>query len=171
MSTLDEVYRRVRAQVGTSRHDDLGRVSARDFQRFAVAAGETDPVYFDDASARAAGLPGAVAPPLFPTSVLGWDAGPPQDALRPDGTTDDEMAELPLAGLRMMGAGQDIDFHAPVRDGTHIVRETSIEDVALKEGRSGPFLVVTLLRAYRDASGAPLATSRENLIARPEAEL
>ncbi|WP_242909505.1 FAS1-like dehydratase domain-containing protein [Actinomadura terrae] len=156
MSTLDEVYRRVLEHVGTSRREDLGRVTARDFQRFAVAAGEP---------------PGAVAPPLFPTSVLGWEAGPPQDALRPDGTTDDEMADLPLAGLRMMGAGQDIDFHAPVRDGTHIVRETSIEDVALKEGRSGPFLVVTLLRAYRDASGTPLVTSRENLIARPEAEL
>ncbi|WP_067467776.1 FAS1-like dehydratase domain-containing protein [Actinomadura macra] len=169
MSTLDDVYRRVREHVGTVERDRLGRVRARDFQRFAVAAGESDPLYFDDGAAHAAGLPGAVAPPLYASSLLGWDAGPAEDELRPDGTAGEEVAGLPLAGLRLMGAGQDIDFHSPVCDGADVVRETSIEDVVLKNGRSGPFLVITLLRAFQDEAGTPLLTCRENFIARPQA--
>ena len=147
----------------------LGRISATGFQRFAVAAGETDPVYFDDDAARAAGFAGAVAPPLFLSSVLGWGAGASDADLRPDGAASDDTAGLPLTGLRLMGAGQDIDVHAPLHDGVHVVRETSVEDVTLKEGRSGPFLIVTLLRRFLDESGTPLLTSRENFIARPEA--
>ena len=169
MTTLDEVCERVRARIGTVSWEDLGRVGATEFQRFAVAAGETDPVYFDDAAARAAGSPGAIAPPLFLSSVLGWGAGAPDGALRADGTAPDDTADLPLTGLRLMGAGQDIDFHNPVHDGVRLVRETSVEDVTLKEGRSGPFLVVTLLRRFLDESGTPLLTCRENFIARPEA--
>ncbi|MGH3240708.1 MAG: FAS1-like dehydratase domain-containing protein [Spirillospora sp.] len=168
MSSLEEVCERVREQVGTVVRDSLGRVSATEFQRFAMAAGETDPVYFDDAAARAAGLPGAVAPPLFLSSVLGWGAGPADAELGADGTGD-ETAGLPLAGLRLMGAGQDLDFHNPVHDGVRVVRETSVEDVTLKAGRSGPFLVITRLRRFLDESGTPLLTCRDNLIARPEA--
>ncbi|WP_158581449.1 FAS1-like dehydratase domain-containing protein [Actinomadura spongiicola] len=153
MSTLEEVCEDVRKRIGTVTRDDLGPVSARDFQRFAVAAGEP---------------PGATAPPLFLSSVLGWGAGPTGDALSPDGTGD-ETAGLPLDGLRLMGAGQDLDFHAPVRDGTRVVRETSVEDVTLKQGGSGPFLVITMLRMFADESGTPLVTCRDNLIARPEA--
>ncbi|RKS76631.1 MaoC dehydratase-like protein [Actinomadura pelletieri DSM 43383] len=153
MSTLEEVCERVRKRIGTVTRDDLGPVSAKDFQRFAVAAGEP---------------PGDTAPPLFLSSVLGWGAGPADDALRPDGTGD-ETAGLPLDGLRLMGAGQDLDFHAPVRDGTQVVRETSVEDVTLKQGGSGPFLVITMLRMFSDESGTPLVICRDNLIARPEA--
>ncbi|MFC4054206.1 MaoC family dehydratase N-terminal domain-containing protein [Actinomadura syzygii] len=169
MSALDDVCERVRERVGTVSRESLGRISATEFQRFAVAAGETDPVYFDDDAARAAGYPGAIAPPLFLSSVLGWGAGDSDADLRPDGAATGDAAGLPLGGLRLMGAGQDIEVHAPVHDGVRLVRETSVEDVTLKEGRSGPFLIVTILREFRDESGTPLLTSRENFIARPEA--
>jgi hydroxyacyl-ACP dehydratase HTD2-like protein with hotdog domain len=153
MSTLDAVCERVRDHIGKVVRDDLGTITARDFQRFAVAAGDT---------------PGDVAPPLFLSSVLGWGAGPAGDALSPDGTGD-EKAGLPLDGLRLMGAGQDLDFHHPVRDGMRVVRDTSVEDVTLKQGGSGPFLIVTMLREFSDDSGTPLVTCRDTLIARPEA--
>src|SRR6476469_5502220 len=149
MNALDDVCERVRDHVGKVIRDDLGVIAARDFQRFAVAVGDA---------------PGDVAPPLFLSSVLGWDAGPAADALTPDGTGD-EKAGLPLDGLRLMGAGQDLDFHHPVRDGVRVVRETSVEDVTLKQGGSGPFLIITMLRAFSDDAGIPLVTCRDTLIA------
>ncbi|GAA4236538.1 hypothetical protein GCM10022254_46410 [Actinomadura meridiana] len=153
MNTLDEICERIREHIGKVIRDDLGIITARDFQRFAVAAGET---------------PGDVAPPLFLSSVLGWNAGPTSDELTPDGTGD-EKAGLPLDGLRLMGAGQDLDFHHPLQDGTRVVRETSVENVTLKQGGQGPFLIITMLRAFSDDSGTPLVTCHDTLIARPEA--
>jgi acyl dehydratase len=42
------------------------RVTATDIARFARATGETNPIYFDPAAAKAAGHPDVVAPTLFP---------------------------------------------------------------------------------------------------------
>ena len=73
---------------------------------------------------------------------------------------------LPVEDLRIMGGGQELEFHRPVIAGTHVFMETAIETVQIKEGRSGTFLVVGLLRKYHDSENRLLATCRENFIAR-----
>jgi acyl dehydratase len=162
----DAVYQRLAERVGQASKRPLGRVTALQFQRFAVAADDPAPRYFHDEQARAEGFPEAVAPPLFLSSVMGWEAGPADGSLRPDGLGPGETESLPLDGLRIMGAGQALEFFRPVVDGCEVTEEVSLEDVQLKEGRSGPLLMYCLLRRYYDQDGQELLQCREHFIGR-----
>lgn len=164
--SIPAIYENVKRQIGKTERISLGTVRERDFQRFATACGNQNPVFFDDQAARAAGYDGITAHPLFLSSVMGWDAGPSNEALRADGTAGQEVALLPIEGLRLMGAGQQLEFHYPVSDGMAVTMELGTEAVELKEGRSGQFLVIRLVRHYRDQKERMLVTCRETFIAR-----
>ncbi len=156
----------IQRHVGRSERIDLGVVRAGDFQRFAIASDNLNPIFFENGAARAAGYPAAIAPPLLLSAVRNWEAGPPNDSLRPDGTTSHEFAFLPLEGMRIMGGGQDLDFHAPVTDGMRVSMELRLDGVELKQGRSGPLLLIRITQTYRDEADRPLVTCRETFIAR-----
>ncbi|TDE10595.1 FAS1-like dehydratase domain-containing protein [Jiangella asiatica] len=149
---LDRAYERLRGELDVERHERLGVVHARDLERFAVAAGTP--------------APWSSAPPLYVSSVMGWDVGPAEGELRPDGSGVAETRGLPLDGVRLMGAGQDLELHEPVRAGTAVVVHTRLTDVRRKDGRSGAFLVLEVLRRFTDDGGRPLVTCRESFIAR-----
>jgi acyl dehydratase len=167
MSTsIADLCEELKPHVGRSERTDLGIVRAEAFQRFAVAADNLNPVFFEAETARAAGYPDAVAPPLYLSSVRAWTTGPPQDSLRPDGTTSREFAFLPLEGMRIMGGGQDLELHAPVTDGMRVSMELRLEGVELKQGRSGDLLLIKVTQIYRDDADRPLVTCRETFIAR-----
>ncbi len=167
---LDRLERELAELVGTRGPDVRASVQARDFQRFAIAAGDLNPIYFDDDAARAAGYPSAVAPPVFVSGTMDWGHGPSLDELRSDGTGADRSSWLPLEGFRLMGGGQDLELRAPVVDGTQIVSWSALESVERKEGRSGAFLLLGLTTTYTDANGEPLVLCRDTLIVRePEA--
>ncbi|TDD70727.1 hypothetical protein E1262_08750 [Jiangella aurantiaca] len=144
---------RLAAEAGVTRRRDLGALPARDLERFAVAAGGPPPV------------DGAV-PPLYLSSVMGWSAGPPEAELRPDGSGADETRGLPLDGLRLMGAGQELEFHGTVRAGDRVVEHTTLLDVRRKAGRSGDLLLLTVERRFTDEADRPLVTCRETFVAR-----
>ena len=152
--SLQDHYQRLRAEVGKERSEPLGAVSDRDLRRFAVACGEREP------------SPGGAAPPLFLSSVMGWGAGPPESQLDVDGTSANDTRGLALNGVRLMGAGQELELHAPVTEGVNVVAHTSVDDVRLKQGRSGPLLILRLRRRFTDDAGRPLVTCRESFIAR-----
>ena len=152
--------------VGKEHTQELGRISQKDFQRFAYAIGDLNFRYLDEEKARAAGLPSVVAPPLYLSGVMGWEPGPADEELRRDGTGRAETAGLPLEGLRLMGAGQEIEIHHPVVDGMEIVARVSLASVELKDGRSGPLLLLQILRRYIDGEGREVLTCRESFIAR-----
>lgn len=164
--SIPAVYEEVKRQIGKTVRFRVGTIERRDFQRFAIASGDCNPLFFDDDFARAAGHPSAIAPPLYLSSVLGWEPGPPQESLRPDGTTGQETPSMPLGGLRLMGGGQEIEFHRPVTDGMEVTMEVGAEAVELKHGRSGDLVVITLARKYFDHNEQLLAVSRETFIAR-----
>jgi acyl dehydratase len=164
--SFPEIYEQVKAQLGKTRRIPIGVINRRDFERFAVAVDDPNPLFFDDACARAHGYSGAIAPPLYLSSVLGWESGPPQDSLRPDGTPSNDAMAVPTGGLRLMGGGQELEFHRPITAATEVVIEFSVSNVELKQGRSGPLLVVQLQKKFLTSDGAPLVTCRENFIAR-----
>jgi acyl dehydratase len=163
---FSRLYEELKRHVGKSQRTDLGIVRTHDFQRFAIASGNLNPIFFDDGAAKAAGYPSTIAPPLMLSAVLGWQAGPPNDSLRPDGTMGEEFAFVPLEGMRVMGGGQDLDFHAPVTDGMRISMEMRLDGVDLKQGKSGQLILIHLTQVYRDADDKPLVTCRETFIAR-----
>jgi hypothetical protein len=154
---VQQHYQRLQAQVGMSRSVELGRVQQRDFGRFAAAAGIEPPGPDGDPT---------VAPELFLSSVMGWGAGGTETDLAVDGTSANDSRGFPLDGLRLMGAGQDLEFHAPVRDGMDVTETTQLSEVQLKLGSSGHFLTLQLVRRFLDQDGSPLVTCRETFIGR-----
>jgi hypothetical protein len=152
---LAAVHARLLELVGSSGAEVSGRADRRDFARFAVACGEPDP--------------GDVAPPMFLPSIIEWGAGPALSELREDGTGADRDAFLPLDGLRLMGGGQELELLEDVVHGTDFTARPTLEDATLREGRSGPLLLIRLRTEFRATDGRLLLTSRETMIAREAA--
>ncbi|WP_170140242.1 FAS1-like dehydratase domain-containing protein [Prauserella marina] len=147
----------LRAELGRERAERLGVLDGRDIARFAVVTGQPE----------RRDVTGAVlAPPTFLSSVMGWGAGVPDDELDGDGTAAEDTRGLPLEGVRLMGAGQELEFHAPVPAGTAVVVHTSLTDVRMKEGRTGPLLLLRILRRFTTDAGRALVTCHESFIAR-----
>lgn len=163
---LRELHDMLDRLTGTEGPELRGSITAPAIRRFATASGETDPVYFDERVAAAAGHPALLAPPLMVSSVIEWESGPPLGALRTDGTGVARERWLPLDGHRLMGGGQDIVFHAPVYAGYEITGRPVLESAALREGASGLIVLIVLMTVFRTTGGADLLTCRETLIAR-----
>jgi hypothetical protein len=157
--TLAIAHEQLRRLIGASGPASTGTISIRDIERFVTASGDELPT-----SNRADGrLP---APPLMVSSTIEWGAGPRLGDLRTDGTGVGREAWLPLEGLRLMGGGQDLTFHAVVLSGEAITATPRLEDVELKRGSSGELLLLTITTVFADDAGNALVTCRETLIAR-----
>ncbi len=155
MPDLADVHARLLELVGTSGREIHARADRRDFARFAVACGDGDP--------------GDVAPPMYLTSVIEWGAGPPLSALREDGTGAAHDDFLPLDGLRLMGGGQELELGDDLVHGTEFTAQPTLEGATLREGRSGPLLLIRVRTEFRAADGRVLLMRRETLLARESA--
>ena len=114
-------------------------------KRYAYAATDENPVYFDDAAARMAGYDGVIAPPTFVSSMLDYGAGPPESGLRPDGVAQYWFPAIVRPGAQLMGGGQDIEFLQPVYQGDVVeVVRTVVDHYARPSARFGEleFVVV-----------------------------
>jgi hypothetical protein len=156
----------VLAQVGQVRRNEIGAVPPLWSRRFALASGETDPIYFDDDAARAAGWAGTPLPPLLLSSVRSWEPGPSQDDLAPDGMSLVDAGYPRGHDVRTMGGGQALELHADALAGVELVTEAEVTGATLKEGRSGGLLVVELERRFATLDGEPLLTCRETRLFR-----
>ncbi|MFT4286989.1 MaoC family dehydratase N-terminal domain-containing protein [Nocardioides sp.] len=155
-SLIERVWAGARDAVGRTTHVELGAVRELDLDRFdaAVSGGVPDDI---------AGL----ASPLFLSSVLAWGGGPAERDLLPDGNAADPFSGVDLAGLRLMGGGQELTFHRDVVAGVPLRLEVRIAEVELKETRSGRLLVLTVERRYLDDQGL-LTECRERFLGREE---
>jgi acyl dehydratase len=86
-------------------------------RRFAYAATDENPVYFDDEAARAAGYDRAIAPPMYVCSMFDHAAGPPEDELKADGVARGIFPSVVRPDSALLGGGQEVDFLAPVHLG------------------------------------------------------
>jgi len=112
-------------------------------RRFAETLGLPERVYYDEAAARAAGLPDLPAPPTLATCYGLWA----NLAL---------LAELEALGaplLRLLHGEQGYVYHAPVFAGDTLAGAPVIAALARKEGRRGPFQVLTLETRWRNQRG------------------
>lgn len=103
--------------------------------------------------------PGEAAPPLahwlyFLPAYRQSDTGPDGHAVRG--------AFLPPVPLpRRMWAGSRIEFARPLVVGSEAKRVSTIRDVAVKQGRSGTLVFVTVRHEVSDAGGAVLADEHD----------
>lgn len=154
------------AKIGTVVATATGEVNRRDWQRWAAAVGDHNPLWFDPPFARAHGYRDVICPPLFlQYTILGVSA---LADLRPDGTIGAVSGSLafPRAPRRMAG-GENTTFHLPAyhRDEIEMVR--TVESIVEKEGRSGRFVLVTWRSEYRNQDRDLVAEATTSLIARP----
>ncbi|PKQ11176.1 MAG: hypothetical protein CVT70_15580 [Alphaproteobacteria bacterium HGW-Alphaproteobacteria-1] len=103
-----------------------------------------------------AGLHWCLSPDAVTPDLLGRDCHPRPGLFLP---------ALPLP--RRMWAGGELALHAPFAPGDVVTRETTIEDVTFKEGRSGRLGFVTLRHAYRVA-GTLRLDERQDIVYRED---
>ena len=137
------------AAVGTWEAGEI--VIRRDeFQRWAAAAGDRNPLYFDVEFARAHGHPDVVMPGLFLSPNVGRI--PVLDAMRPDGINASPYDDLPLPPRRMAG-GEEWEFYDHVYPDATIFWRKELAGLEEKHGSAGPFVVMTWITEYRGVDG------------------
>jgi hydroxyacyl-ACP dehydratase HTD2-like protein with hotdog domain len=74
---------------------------------------------------------------------------------------------VPLGeGLRVMGAGEEMELVSPVTAGTEVVLETTLDAVTPKQTRGGPCVFVTTLNTFMSSEGAVLNRNRRTVVLR-----
>jgi acyl dehydratase len=143
----------------------LGTLDAVTIGRYAMTIGATDPSHYDPDAARAAGYADVVAPPNLLAAIVEWGVGTPEDRLQPDGTPDE--GEMPLGdGLRVMGAGEEMELVNPVTAGTEVELETTLDAVTPKQTRGGTCVFVTTLNTFMSGEGVVLNRNRRTVVLR-----
>src|ERR1700753_88853 len=154
------------SRVGTVAATATGEVNRRDWQRWAAAVGDHNPLWVDPEYARAQGYRDIICPPLYlQYAILGVT---PLDGLRPDGSSGAVSGSLafPRAPTRIAG-GESPTFHRPAYHRDEIEMARTIESIVEKQGRSGRFVLVTWHTVYRNQRSELVAEATTSMIARP----
>lgn len=154
----------LKAWIGREAHyparEELGRASIR---YFALAMGDDNPLYVDEAYAKAAGYPSVIAPPTLICETCQYAHRPPDD-----GGYIGHQWHLPVAGCRVIRAGNDYEFVRPVLPSDRISVTWTLESIVERgASRGGTQLFVTSVARYRDAAGEMVAINRETLVYQP----
>lgn len=155
--TLARVGQRLGAPTTATLH-------AHEAERFAYAAGDTNPIYFDDAAASEAGYRARVVPPGY----LVWAFEPPRplESLREDGLPRDAGPPLRLGVSRVLYGGEEWEYRAPAYAGDTLTAETRLAALEEKAGGSGPFVLMTTETTYTNGAGEVVAIVRGRRIVR-----
>lgn len=164
--TPAEALEVLQRQIGDVRRTQLGAVAPLWSRRFALACGETDPIFYDDEAAAAAGFAGTPLPPLLLSSTRSWAPGPGRDELSEDGISLADVGYPAGSGLRTLGGGQALQFHADALAGVELATEAEVKGARTKEGRSGDLLIVEVERRFLSANGELLITCDETRLLR-----
>ncbi|HVB79455.1 MAG TPA: MaoC family dehydratase N-terminal domain-containing protein [Candidatus Binataceae bacterium] len=147
-------------EVAYAAPEEIGRASIR---YFALAIGDDNPLYVDEAYARAAGHPSIIAPPTFVCETCQYAHRPPNQ----DGYIG-HVWELPIKGCRMIRGGHEYEFFRAVLPEDRISVTWRLEDISEHgSSRGGSMLVVISAATYSNQDGNLLARNRETLIFQP----
>lgn len=141
-----------------------GVITAAAAQRFALAADDLNPLYFDEAAAKAAGYRTTLIPPVF----LAWSLNPPRPVsqVREDGLYRGEGKRVSLNVKRVMFGGEEWEFLAPLYAGDTYTSETRLKSLEEKSGGSGPFVLQMTETTYTNQDGVVVARATGRSIAR-----
>jgi acyl dehydratase len=132
-------------------------VDAEQIRAFAEAVGDLNPLYLDTETARQAGYPNVIAPPMFCMQMRGGRMVP-DVALEP--------------GLVSLHAGQELEFYDEICAGQTYTTTAKIAEVYEKTGRSGPLGVIVREVTIKDTAGRAVVLLRERQMVRsPERRL
>ncbi|MFB8240707.1 MaoC family dehydratase N-terminal domain-containing protein [Kitasatospora purpeofusca] len=127
---------------------EVGREKIREF---AVAVGDTNPVYRDPEAAKALGHPDVIAPPTFPIVLT----------MRASGQVVQD-PELGLDYSRVVHGDQKFSYTRPVRAGDRLTVSVTVDNIKSLAGND----VLTVRGEVADESGEHVVTSVMTLVAR-----
>ena len=126
-------------------------------RRYAQAIMDEDPIFADDEAAKGEGLPGVVAPPLFPVQSFRRAYGAPdpltERATDPDfdgsvGSSMRGLPELPTAGLVRLNGGSEIELLRYARHGERISIQSRYASITERDSSKGPMIIVVIETNY-----------------------
>ena len=125
-------------------------VEAGHIRRFCEAVGDSNPIYVDEAAARAAGHARIPAPPTFAV------------ALRPN----DSRAGIDIDWRKLLHGEQEFTFARPVYAGDRLTIVQTIAEAKVKETKAGVMDVMVLETVATDAGGARVFGARSTVLVR-----
>ncbi len=138
------------------------------------AMGDDNPVYVDDAAARANGMAGVIAPPTMLqawvmrglTATLDLAEARTSGTASRDTPNDELMALLDEAGYTSVVATNcDQHYERPLRPGDHVTMHTVIESVSPEKATGlGDGRFVTTHTSFTDDAGDLVATMRFRIL-------
>ncbi|HUQ75231.1 MAG TPA: MaoC family dehydratase N-terminal domain-containing protein [Burkholderiales bacterium] len=156
----DEIKGWIGREVHYPAREELGRASIR---YFALALGDDNPLYVDDAYAKKAGHPSVIAPPTLICETCQYAHQGPNA----DGYIGHEW-HLPVPNTRLIRAGNEYEFMRPVLPADRISVTWTLESIVEKpSSRGGTQLFVSSVARYRDAQGEVVAINRETIVYQP----
>lgn len=133
----------MRAQIGIEGPTTTMEIDRTMVRLFARATGHTDPVYYDEAAAKAAGYRDLPCPPGF----LGTPVFNPTGARRDPSAQGGPQPSRPLN--RILNGGTEIEFLADICAGDVLTSATHTADLEETKGSIGEMLVVTSKTVYK----------------------
>lgn len=146
-------------EVSYTAPEELGRASIR---YFALALGDDNPLYRDEAFARTTRHGGVIAPPTLVAETSQLVAGEPDE----NGYIGHTWA-LPLPSRRFIRGGNEYEFVRAVRPSDRITVTWRLVDMYERETRMGSTLFVVSEARYTNQDGELLAINRETNIHQP----
>ena len=119
-------------------------------RRFVEAIGDDNPIYIDEAAAKAAGHPRIPAPSTFAT------------ALRPP----DPRVGIELDWRKLLHGEQEYDFARPVYAGDRLTLVARIAAADVKQTKGGVMDVMVLETTAHDGDGRRVFTARATILVR-----
>lgn len=150
--------------IGKKSNPQLFEVTRLDIRKIADAAGDRNPLYWDDDYAAASRYGGIIAPPGFFGWPLKWD--PDMPFPNSSEITEYMFAEIFKAGYsRAINAGMESEFFKPIRPGDILIAVSEIVALEEKEGKtSGKMLISTVETEVFNKNGDLVARQRSNTI-------
>jgi acyl dehydratase len=140
-----------RSLIGRESEPVVHEVERGAIRRFAEALGDPNPVYSDEAAARAAGYPSLVAPPTFPVTLA---------------SNERFRHSLDLGTRSILQGEQQFEYARAIVAGDRITLRSRVADVQERAGASGPMDVLVIEDEGRDENGELVFKARAMLILR-----
>ena len=140
-----------RSLIGRESEPVVHEVEKGQIRSFADALGDPNPIYQDEAAARAAGYPALVAPPTFAVALSA------NDRFR---------HSLDLGTRSVLHGEQQVELGRPIVAGDRITVVSRVADVQERAGASGPSDVLVVEDEGRDEKGELVFRTRATLILR-----
>src|SRR5512138_2131929 len=140
-----------RSLIGRESEPAVHEVEKGAIRRFAEALGDPNPVYVDEAAARAAGFASLVAPATFAVAL----------------TSNERFRHsLDLGTRSILHSEQQFEYARPIVAGDRITVRSKVADVQERAGASGPMDVIVVEDEGSDDGGAVVFRTRATLILR-----